>query len=92
MGEVADSPFYSSIMRIKIDWFTGMFIILSYIMIYMWGQTNSVSPKILVYQPEFNHVVKIDTCRIVGDTAGTPLAIWYNDFIFMPDTAMMSNF
>jgi len=34
----------------------------------------------------------MDTCRIVGDTAGNPLAIWYNDFIFMPDTAMMNNF
>lgn len=79
-------------MKIKIDWFTGMFIILSYVMIYMWGQSNSVHPKILVYQPEYNHMVKMDTCRVVADTNGIALAVWYDDFIFTPDTAMMSNF
>lgn len=85
------SLFFISIMKVKIDWFTGIFIILSYVLVYFWGHSDAVHPRIIVYQPEYNHLVKMDTCRVVGDTAGTPLAIWYNDFIFMPDTAMMSN-
>jgi hypothetical protein len=58
----------------------------------MWGASHTTYPRILVYQPEFNHVVKMDICRVVTDTASVPLAIWYNDFIFMPDSAMMDNF
>lgn len=76
-------------MRIKIDIFSGFVILLLFALTYMWGASHTTRPRILVYQPEFNHVVKMDTCRIVTDTASVPLAIWYNDFIFMPDSAMM---
>jgi hypothetical protein len=79
-------------MRIKIDIFGAFLILLGALLIYFWGASNTTRPRIIIYQPEFNHVVKMDTCRIVTDTASVPLAIWYNDFIFMPDTAMMNNF
>ena len=81
-------------MRIKIDIFGAFLILLGAVLIYFWGASTvyTTHPRIIIYQPEFNHVVRMDTCRIVGDTAGNPLAIWYNDFIFMPDTAMMNNF
>ena len=45
------------------------------------GQYN----RIVVSQPEYNHIVKIDTCRIVTDTLGKPFCIWYQDKLYLPD-------
>lgn len=45
------------------------------------GQYN----KILVYQPQYNHIVKLDTCRVVTDTLGKPFCIWYNNKLYLPD-------
>ncbi len=41
--------------------------------------------RIVVYQPEYNHIVMIDTCRIVTDTLGKPFCIWYNNKLYLPD-------
>ena len=45
------------------------------------GQYN----RIVVNQPEYNHIVRIDTCRIVTDTLGKPFCIWYKDKLYLPD-------
>ena len=45
------------------------------------GQYN----RIVVNQPEYNHIVRIDTCRIVTDTLGKPFCIWYQDKLYLPD-------
>lgn len=49
--------------------------------------TTFVEPnkKIVVNQPEYNHIVMIDTCRIVTDTLGKPFCIWYQDKLYLPD-------
>lgn len=41
--------------------------------------------RIVVNQPEYNHIVMIDTCRIVTDTLGKPFCIWYQDKLYLPD-------
>ena len=41
--------------------------------------------RIVVYQPEYNHIVRIDTCRVVTDTLGKPFCIWYNNKLYLPD-------
>ena len=41
--------------------------------------------RIVVYQPEYNHIVRIDTCRVVTDTLGKPFCIWYQDKLYLPD-------
>lgn len=41
--------------------------------------------RIVVSQPEYNHIVKIDTCRIVTDTLGKPFCIWYQNKLYLPD-------
>ena len=41
--------------------------------------------RIVVYQPEYNHIVRIDTCRVVTDTLGKPVCIWYQDKLYLPD-------
>jgi hypothetical protein len=45
------------------------------------GQYN----RIVVNQPEYNHIVRIDTCRVVTDTLGKPFCIWYQDKLYLPD-------
>jgi len=45
------------------------------------GQYN----RTVVYQPEYNHIVRIDTCRVVTDTLGKPFCIWYQDKLYLPD-------
>jgi len=41
--------------------------------------------RIVVNQPEYNHIVRIDTCRVVTDTLGKPFCIWYNNKLYLPD-------
>jgi len=41
--------------------------------------------RIVVNQPEYNHIVRIDTCRVVTDTLGKPFCIWYQDKLYLPD-------
>jgi hypothetical protein len=41
--------------------------------------------RIVVSQPEYNHIVKIDTCRVVTDTLGKPFCIWYQNKLYLPD-------
>jgi hypothetical protein len=41
--------------------------------------------RIVVYQPEYNHIVRIDTCRVVTDTLGKPFCIWHNNKLYLPD-------
>ena len=53
-----------------------------YIIVYMLiGQYS----RIVVNQPEYNHIVRIDTCRVVTDTLGKPFCIWYNNKLYLPD-------
>lgn len=53
-----------------------------YIIVYMLvGQYS----RIVVNQPEYNHIVRIDTCRVVTDTLGKPFCIWYQDKLYLPD-------
>lgn len=73
-------------MKIKIDWFGGFFILLSYIMVYMWGNSNSIRPRVIVYQPDYNHVVRIDTCQVIADTTNTTLFLWYDNYIYTADS------
>jgi hypothetical protein len=47
--------------------------------------------EVLVSQPEYNHIVKIDTCRIVTDTLGKPFCVWYQDELYLPDPYQKSN-
>jgi hypothetical protein len=55
---------------------------------YFLGSINSGGKRLIVNQPEFNHLVYIDTCRIVGDTTGKTIAIWYDDYLYTPDSAL----
>lgn len=41
--------------------------------------------RVVVNQPEYNHIVRIDTCRVVTDTLGKPFCIWYNNKLYLPD-------
>jgi len=41
--------------------------------------------RIVVNQPEYNHIVRIDTCRVVTDTLGKPFCIWYDNKLYLPD-------
>lgn len=41
--------------------------------------------RIVVNQPEYNHIVRIDTCRVVTDTLGKPFCIWYQNKLYLPD-------
>lgn len=68
-------------MRIKIAIVTIIFavILVVYKMIY------SQDSRIVVNQPQYNHIVMIDTCRIVTDTLGKPFCIWYQGKLYLPD-------
>ena len=41
--------------------------------------------RTVVSQPEYNHIVRIDTCRVVTDTLGKPFCIWYQEKLYLPD-------
>jgi hypothetical protein len=61
---------------------TAVVLLFMYIIIdIVKGQYN----RIVVSQPEYNHIVKIDTCRIVTDTLGKPFCIWYHNKLYLPD-------
>lgn len=47
--------------------------------------------RVVVNQPEYNHIVRIDTCRVVTDTLGKPFCIWYQDELYLPDPYQKSN-
>jgi hypothetical protein len=55
---------------------------------YLLGSINSGGKRLIVNQPEYNHLVYIDTCRIVGDTTGKTIAIWYDDYLYTPDSVL----
>jgi|GEM_PF-5583511 hypothetical protein len=44
----------------------------------------------IVRQPEYNHVVRVDYCKVVEDTNGVTLGIWYEDELYMLDTVIFS--
>ena len=52
---------------------------------YMYNVLTSEYPTTVVSQPEYNHIVKIDTCRVVTDTSGKPFCIWHQGKLYLPD-------
>ena len=46
--------------------------------------------QVIVHQPEYNHVVRVDYCKVVEDTNGVTLGIWYKDELYMLDTVIFS--
>lgn len=60
-------------------------LIVSCYFCYMYNMLTSEYPTTVVSQPEYNHIVKVDTCRIVTDTLGKPFCIWYQGKLYLPD-------
>lgn len=68
----------------------GVFVSLSLLFIaFTYGRTYDVG--VIVNQPEFNHVVRVDYCKVVEDTSHDVLAIWYNEQLYMLDTVIFEN-
>lgn len=59
-------------------------VIVIVILSFQYGRTYDIT--VVVSQPEYNHIVKIDKCRIVTDTLNKPLCIWYMDKLYLPDS------
>lgn len=53
--------------------------------------TTMDEPEVEVSQPQYNHMVIHDDCRIVTDTLGNINCIWYNDMPYTLDTTVLDN-
>jgi len=42
-----------------------------------------------VYQPEYNHVVTIEKCKVAPDTNGNVSGIWYKDSLYTVNIELM---
>lgn len=69
-------------MRIKIAIITIIFAVILVLHKMIYNQDS----RIVVNQPQYNHIVMIDTCRIVTDTLGKPFCIWYQGKLYLPDS------
>ena len=58
-------------------------VIVIVILSFQYGRTYDIT--VVVNQPEYNHIVKIDKCRIVTDTLDKPVCIWYMEKLYLPD-------
>lgn len=68
-------------MRLK----TAIFSLIMALIIFLFEIFTEPDKRIVVNQPEYNHIVLIDTCRVVTDTLGKPFCVWYQGKLYLPD-------
>lgn len=76
-------------MKINLNVF-GVFVsVLLLFMAFTYGRTYDVG--VFVNQPEYNHVVRVDYCKVVEDTSHNVMGIWYKEQLYMLDTVIFKN-
>lgn len=79
-------------MNLKINFYTVFFTLIVGYGIFQYGRVYDRSPKTIVDQPEYNHVVfRSNECTIVTDTAGNVNSIWFKDQPYTLDTAILND-
>lgn len=64
-----------------------------FIMCYASFQYGRVHDEgIEVYQPEYNHIVITDRCKVVVDTLGNINSVWLNDEPYVYSPELFENF